>query len=443
MRDILVTAIVLGLLPLILWRPWLGILVWSWLGYMNPHRQTWGFAYDMPFALIVAATLVVAMLFNKEKFRLPWNGTLVLWLLFLLWMCLTTALAIYPERAMPLFSTVIKIQIMTLVTLMLITDLGKIRALMWVIVGSIGFYSVKGGLFTLMTGGNYRVYGPDESNISENNAMALATLMVIPLMVYLYKTYRHKRWLRLLLGVSIVLSTVSVFGSQSRGAFLTLAAVGVFFWLKSNRKLITGTGIVALAALTFSFMPLSWHERMDSITAYEEDASAMGRINAWIYSINMAHDRLTGGGFNSWSAVTYAVYSPDSTTTGIVAHSIYFAVLADHGWPGLLLFLLLLLLAWRNLSGVIAHTRRLGENGVEPALLARMLQVSLVAYLSGGAFLSLSYFDLPWHIIAIALVLGGLYPKTVAIVPATGLALHRPTPQAPVRYPSSRLPNGY
>ena len=38
MRDIAVTAVVFGLLPFILWRPHIGILVWTWLGLMNPHR---------------------------------------------------------------------------------------------------------------------------------------------------------------------------------------------------------------------------------------------------------------------------------------------------------------------------------------------------------------------------------------------------------------------
>lgn len=408
MRDILVTVLVFGMLPLILWRPWIGILVWSWLSYMNPHRQTWGFAYDMPFALIVAATLMLAMLFNKEKQPIPWSGSVVLWLTFLAWMTLTTVVALFPERAVTLYSTVIKIQFMTIVTLMLITDIRRIHALVCVIVGSIAFYSVKGGLFTLLTGGGFRVYGPAQSFLAENNAMALATLIIIPLMIYLYSLHKHKRWLRWLLGISILLSTVSVFGSQSRGALIGIAAVAGFFWLKSSSKIVTGTAMVLLAVLTFSFMPDSWHERMGTITNYQEDVSAMSRIYAWEYSINIASDRLTGGGFNSWSASTYAIYSPESTTTNIVAHSIYFAVLADHGWPGLIMFLALLFICWRNLSRVIAQNKHL-DSDFNPVFLAKMLQVSMVAYLAGGAFLSLSYFDLPWHIIAISILLGRMY----------------------------------
>ena len=403
MRDIALTILIFGLLPLILWRPYIGLLVWSWLSYMNPHRSTWGFAYDMPFAQIVAITLLVSMLFSSEKYRMPWSGTLVLWITFVAWMLLSTLNAIYPDAAMIHFSKVIKIQFISLLTLMLITDRRKLHALICVIVASIGFYAVKGGVFTLLTGGAFHVYGPADSDISENNALALATLIIIPLMIYLYQVHKGKVWLRLAIGGSIVLSVVAVFGSQSRGALVAIAAVGFFFWLKTSRKIISGAGIVLLGALVFSFMPASWHQRMDTITTYEQDASAMSRIHAWNYSLRMANDRFTGGGFGSWSKRTYAAYAPEATGV-FVAHSIYFSVLADHGWIGLILYLTILFMVWRNLAKVIAGGVD-ADSPYLPVQLARMLQVSLIAYCSGGAFLSLSYFDLPWHIIAISLLL--------------------------------------
>lgn len=67
MRDIILTLIVFGSLPFILRNAYIGVLVWSWLSYMNPHRFTWGFAYNFPFAQIVALVLLVAVLFSKEK----------------------------------------------------------------------------------------------------------------------------------------------------------------------------------------------------------------------------------------------------------------------------------------------------------------------------------------------------------------------------------------
>jgi probable O-glycosylation ligase (exosortase A-associated) len=225
--------------------------------------------------------------------------------------------------------------------------------------------------------------------------------MVIPLMIYLYHINTHK-WVRYGLVFGIVLSVVSVLGSQSRGAIVAVLGVGVFFWLKTKTKIVSGLAIVLLASLLFMFMPESWHERMESIYTYQEDDSAMSRINSWQYSINVANDRFTGGGLQSWSKDMFAIYAPNPDKV-FVAHSIYFSVLADHGWPGLIIFLSILGLTWRSLSKIITRTK--DDQNSSTNILARMLQVSLVAYMAGGSFLSLSYFDLPWHLIAIVILL--------------------------------------
>ena len=143
-------------------------------------------------------------------------------------------------------------------------------------------------------------------------------------------------------------------------------------------------------------MPGSWVKRMESIQNYEEDNSAMGRINAWTYSVNIASDNITGGGLESWRRATFLLYAPNPDDVH-AAHSIYFSVLADHGWIGLFLFLLIIVISWRNGNWVISNTKD-SQELLWANNLARMLQVSLIAYLSGGTFLSLSYFDLPWQI---------------------------------------------
>ncbi|GAB3289923.1 putative O-glycosylation ligase, exosortase A system-associated [Parahaliea aestuarii] len=405
LRDLLVTALVFGSLPLILWRPYIGILVWSWLSYMNPHRLTYGFAYNMPFAQIVALTLLVAILFSRERKTFPLTGVTAVWLLFVAWMCLTTALAVYPDMAMIQLTKVLKIQLVALLTLVLINDRQKLDYLIIAIVVSIGFFSVKGGIFTILTGGAFRVWGPTGSFIQENNSLAVAVLMIIPLMIYLYRMYSENRKLKWLIIAAIGLSVVSVFGSQSRGALVSIAAVAGFFWWKSSSKLLTAPLMVLAAVVFLTFMPASWHERMQTIENYEEDASAMQRLNSWEYSLNVANDSIVGAGFSSWTKEMFHRYAPRPEWV-FVAHSIYFAPLADHGWPGLLMFLLILGLTWRSLAIIIGN--RAGGWSENDVFLARMLQVSLVAYMSGGAFLSLTYFDLPWHIVAMAVILRSL-----------------------------------
>jgi hypothetical protein len=129
----------------------------------------------------------------------------------------------------------------------------------------------------------------------------------------------------------------------------------------------------------------------------------MERITAWKYAINVANGRFTGGGFNSWSLENYAnygVYAPKA----FVAHSIYFGVLNDGGWVGLGAYLLILFLMWRQLGRTIKITKD-AEEHQDINFLAQMMQVSMVAFMTGGAFLSLAYYDLAWHYMAIVIAL--------------------------------------
>lgn len=419
MRDIIITLMVFGTLPFILRNAWFGVLVWSWLSYMNPHRLAWGFAYTFPYAQIVAIVLLVSLIASSERKVLPGNRLVFLWISFLAWNVFCTFFAFYPEYAMEQLQNVLKIQLVTFVTLMLMTNFERINQLIWVIVFSIGFYSVKGGAFTIMTGGNFHVFGPEGSYIMENNTLAVAVLMILPMMMYMYK-FPPKPWVKKIMPICIFLSFVSVVGSQSRGAVLAIGAVGGFFWLKSNSKAITLVAFLGLGMFALLLMPQAYFERVQSIAEYQEDSSAMERLKAWEFSINMANDRFTGGGFNSWSMENYHKYAPGAKQA-FVAHSIYFGVLGDSGWPGLLLFLAILFTIYRQLVKIIKAT----DNDPERQdfnYLARMLQISMIAFMSGGAFLSLSYFDLAWHIMAM----------TVAMTTMIGAIDKTPAPTQPV-----------
>jgi probable O-glycosylation ligase (exosortase A-associated) len=369
---------------------------------MNPHRLTYGFAYDMPFAQIIAIVLFVSLVFSKEKLRLPKNWIVPIWVFFIIWMGITTTFAYFPDGAWVQYKKIIKIQVITFLVMLLINDMEKMRYLIWTIVLSIGFYSIKGGIYTILTAGGGRVWGPPGGFIEDNNALAVAILMIIPLMVFLYQT-SDNGWIRKGMIVAIVLSLFTVLGSQSRGALIAILTVGLFYWKESGSKIASGFLIIIFAGVLLAFMPETWYKRMETIETYQEDSSAMGRLNAWEYSFNAANDNFTGVGLDAWSFDTFLIYAPNPADVH-AAHSIYFSVLADHGWVGLLLFLLIFGGAWKALSNLIGETKD-QENSKQIYLLAKMLKISLIAYFSGGAFLSLSYFDLPWNIVAIVILL--------------------------------------
>jgi putative inorganic carbon (hco3(-)) transporter len=151
-----------------------------------------------------------------------------------------------------------------------------------------------------------------------------------------------------------------------------------------------------------AFMPTQWYERMQTIETYEADESAMGRIETWKMALRLANDKLMGGGFELWTDETFDRYTPQKTNSHD-AHSIYFKVLGEHGWVGLVLFICIGLSAWRTGAKIVRQTRHQPELEWLSSL-ARMIQVSLAAYATGGAFLGLSYFDLYWHLVAMLVI---------------------------------------
>jgi hypothetical protein len=108
--DILLIALVIASLPLCIWKPWIGVLVFSWLGFMNPHRMVGRLAYDLPLAKLVAAATLLGLLFTKERYPFPRCREVyllgALWLTFLRSTMLT---AIEPEAARIKFAEVSKV----------------------------------------------------------------------------------------------------------------------------------------------------------------------------------------------------------------------------------------------------------------------------------------------------------------------------------------------
>ena len=89
MRDIALVMILLGLIPVIFRYPWIGALAYAWVSIFVPHRWTFGFANDMPIAMIVAVTTLASMLLHPKQVGLPINRITVLLMLLPIWMTVT------------------------------------------------------------------------------------------------------------------------------------------------------------------------------------------------------------------------------------------------------------------------------------------------------------------------------------------------------------------
>ena len=401
MRDILLAAIMAMTVPYAFRYAFIGVLLWTWIGIMNPHRLAYGFMHSAPVAMIVALVTFVGLFTTRDRVKTVWSPPMVILLILVLWMCVTTVTAFFPADSQVQLIKVLKIQIMTFIAAAVLYKKLHIRLFIWVNVLSLGFYGIKGGIFTITSGGGSRVWGPPGGFIEGNNELALALVMTIPLMNYLRLTTPHW-WIKRGLLIAMVLTAISAIGSQSRGAMLAISAMVVVLWWRGPNKLMNAMLFSIVAVVILALMPESWYERMNTIQTYEQDGSAMGRINAWHMAWNLANDRFFGGGFEVSNKFVFALYAPDPNNP-LTAHSIYFQMMGEHGWVGLSLFLLLWLATWSMANGL-----RKGTKG-DPVLghlhlFGSMLQVSLVGYAVGGSFLSLSYFDLPYYLVVMAVV---------------------------------------
>jgi len=169
-------------------------------------------------------------------------------------------------------------------------------------------------------------------------------------------------------------------------------------------------------------LPETWWDRMNTIKTYQEDLSALQRINAWETAINIANDRFSGAGFTTAHPAVFDRYSPRPGREWIyVAHSIYFQVLGDHGYVGLLLYLGIGLSAYWS-AGRTARMARGHEDLTWAVGLMNMCKVSLVGFGAGGAFLSLAYWDLPYYVIVLVMATNLLVRQQLS---------HRAAPPAP------------
>ena len=406
MRDIVVLSIVAVAALAALRQPWIGVMLWTWVSIMSPHRYTYGVAYGAPVALVAAGCTFIGLILTRDERASPFkNSAVIVFSLFMVWITLSWLFGLDRAGDYDQWIKVMKIDVMVLVGMMLLHSKKHVVTLVWVATGSLMLLGVKGGIFTILSGGTERVWGPPGSFIEDNNEFGVAMVMIIPLLRFLQMQLRSRlgRWA---MTAAMLLCAAAAVGTQSRGALLAILAIAPVLWWRGKSYFVGGLFIAVAAVSLLAFMPEKWTARMDTIETYQDDGSAQGRLAAWSAAWNIAKDYPLGVGFNQARQDLFEKYSDNPDAGARAAHSIYFQILGNHGYVGLGLFLLIWYITFRQAGWLRVQAASIPE-ARWCSELGAMAQVSLVGYFVGGAFLSLAYFDLPYDImmmIAIARV---------------------------------------
>lgn len=386
MRDILFTLVLLAAIPIALTSNYWALAFWYWVSFFQPQTQSYGFATSLPFGSIAAGMALLTWFFSKEKKLPPALPLVVLMILLGLWTGLTTLTALFPDVAADKWDVFVKALLMVIVGIAVMQTRERLNILIWTICISIGFYGFKLGLFALAGGHGISFRGP--SYMNENNGLARAIIMCLPLMWYLYLQNKHL-WIRVgLVGVGLS-SLVALVFSGSRGGWI--AALSMLAFAKMRTRGILWMIVAVIASLVIiPLLPDSIIHRFISIGDLDTDKSFQGRVGSWLFGLEFFWQRpILGGGFE--------VFEYEH---GKASHNSYFQVLGEHGSVGLLLFVLLL-------GAYIMATRRIRrETKDRPDLawahtLAFMLQVIFVGYCVGSLTINHAFFPLLYAIIGV------------------------------------------
>ncbi|GGD68997.1 putative O-glycosylation ligase, exosortase A system-associated [Lacimicrobium alkaliphilum] len=428
MRDLLLVGFLFVAIYYSFKRPYIGMAAWVWIALTAPAEWAFGFSQSFRLNLTIVLVTAASWLFVTKNKSFKMTGLTFWVMMFGLWTLISTSFHLNSDSdwIWSYWNQFLKIMALFFFITLTLTKRLHIDTFIWAIVLAISAYAGMEAVKYVISGGSHRITGR-AGIIADRNDLAVAINMCIPMVIYLIHVTKHTL-LRQGLWVLLLLNILSIVGTFSRGGFIGLGVLAFAFWLKSNRKLVWAIAAVIMLPILYANAPEDWQERQSTVsTAAEEDGSFIGRIWAWKISTMIALDNpVTGGGFRAVSEPTlWNYYAPLTPEFGPVyskpipdsirpkaAHNIYFQVLGDHGFVGLFIFLMMLLLALLNNMKNARLGKQYGVHWYHQ--LSNAMTLSLVAYGITGMNVSLAYFDLIYAVIGLVVVMNIMRPQIVA-----------------------------
>lgn len=405
------------LVPLAMRNLFVAYALWGWSGVMSVQTYMYGFMRDVPYAQLFAIITLILIVKGGDREKVPFsrNPTTILLIVFGIHGLLCAVLA-YPAlaRNWELCTNLLKTLLFCAFMPMIVTKRYRLHALLVVIAIGVSFHGLIEGLKFISSGGAHRSQG--NIKLGDNNHFAMIMVMILPILLYLFQ-YAKYQISRLAYGAVFLITCLSVIATNSRGGLLTMGAIALWLIVLSRRKFLGLFVVGMVAAMILAVAPESWTSRMNTIETADQDSSFMGRVIAWKRASAIALDNpVFGGGFHAGQdPIVFEQYRSSQGLLGFVdtaearypaaSHSIYFEVMGDLGFLGLLLFLLIMFYVFVLRLQIRRIAKQIGESANWAGDCADMLAASMVAYLVGGAALSAAYFELPYIVVMLMQVL--------------------------------------
>ena len=422
MRSLLLLIIFLGYTTVGVAVPFIATLGYVWVDLLRPQHLGWGLLTQLPVASILFGSAFIGYLMVDRKSPPKPGSLMILLVVFASWITLTTFWADFPDYAWNKWDWAFKVIVFSIFVPFVIRSRIQIEAFLLTFLFSVGGVAIAYGIKTLVTGGaSYgREYALnlDHFGLGESSTMAVACVMLIPIIFYMSKHSVILRGIPALkyLGLGLAfLFVLAIIGSHARTGLVALAAVGGLYFLLSSRKILFGICASFLMLASVPFISADWGQRMETIVTFDQDTSASTRVAVWRWTLGYVTTNPLGGGFDSFrgNRIDVPVVEIDRNgdrQTIIVEqssrafHSNYFEVLGEHGWPGLFIYLGIL---WVTVSG-LWRLHRAGKRGDVPEWLGDLstaLLIGVIGFIIGGVFVGIAFQPMFFHFAAMLIAL--------------------------------------
>jgi len=252
-------------------------------------------------------------------------------------------------------------------------------------------------------------------------SMSLCILLGFQLNIALDQQSKFKKMFSwFLLGLLML----TIIGTQSRGATLGMAAVFGYMWWRSPRKAVGVIAIMVAVVGVLLYAPDVYFERMSTLSAPSEEGSAAGRMHAWRAGTKMALAHPLGVGAGNFPNNFPKYRAPDAPNRWMTAHSMYFLILGELGFLGLLLLLKLVFGNFRSNARLRKRLVEEQERLNEPTRFAADIRTlnafnaSIMGLSVAGAFLSVTYYPHVFVMVGLCIALRRVIAEEAGLVNA-------------------------
>ncbi len=410
MSDILIFLAYVGLLLGGLAAPFVTSLGYVWADAFYPQYLGRAILGNFPVSTVMGASAVLAYLLMDRRAPPRLGAPVILTGIMVIWMTASLTWAVRPDSAFSKWDFAVKTVGFSLFLPFVFRSRVQLEAMLLAHILGSGMHLIAVGIKGALTGGGYQwrlTQLPGDYGLNETSAMATVAIMFIPLLLFLRK---HSilipfKWVRLTFFTSYaMLCGTAMIATGARTGLVCAAVLGGLYWLQSSKKVVTAVAVAMIGVLLLVAAPDRWKARMATIDDYQTETSASTRLKVWAWAIGFANDNPMGGSFRAYEInVIHMPRNADNPDgwiqRGRAPHSTWFEMLSELGYPGLLVFLILIAVTFASQLRVWRRTREIEELRW-CADLARALAMALAVLMAGSSFIGIAF--QPWYWIMFA-----------------------------------------